>query len=55
MPVDHIELAGRDDRAPHRRKAWEALGKWIASRLARQRELQAENGPEPEPEPEPEP
>ena len=37
MPMDHIALAGTDSGATNRRKAWEALGKWVNSRLSRQR------------------
>ena len=41
--MDHVELSGRDASAPHRRKAWEALGKWLASRLSRQRGVHIPN------------
>ena len=41
--LDHRALAGTDDRAPARRKAWEALGKWVASRVSRQRGVHVPN------------
>jgi len=36
-------LAGTDERAPIRRKAWEALSKWISSRVSRQRGVHVPN------------
>ena len=41
--MDHRSLAGTDERAPLRRKAWDALGKWIASRVSRQRGVHVPN------------
>ena len=43
MAIGVAELAGSDARAPLRRKAWEALGKWIASRINRQRGVHVPN------------
>ena len=41
--MDHRALAGTDERAPLRRKAWEALGKWVTSRVNRQRGVHVSN------------
>ena len=41
--MDHIALAGNDANAPNRRKAWEALGKWVNARLSRQRGVHVHN------------
>ena len=43
VAMDHRSLAGTDERAPLRRKAWDALGKWIASRVSRQRGVHVPN------------
>lgn len=41
--LDCNALAGDDAHAIHRRKAWSALGKWVAFRLARQRGVHIPN------------
>jgi len=41
--MDIRDLAGTDERAPIRRKAWEALGKWVNSRVSRQRGVHVPN------------
>jgi len=41
--MDVRELAGNDAQATLRRKSWDALGKWIASRVGRQRGVYVPN------------
>ena len=41
--MDHKQLSGTDERAPLRRKSWEALANWISSRVGRQRGVHVPN------------